>query len=169
MKIWYFGSLLFFIISVLTLIEDRYKVTYESVENVNKSELFDNLICTPLKEIEIYSNRSEIHLHQLKNELYEYFNRSKILINVKIKEYENLVLNGVKRNNYLITRDKFCFSKIKEDDRYRFTDYLKNILKTLRIFAINWDTYYMVGIHCETKFFLRQSMGMCDIFSETRR
>ena len=149
MKIWYFCSLLFFIISLSILIEDRYEVTYESNENKtrNGTELFDFLFCVPLKEIEIYSNRSEIDLYELKNELYQYFDRSKSSIqNNFTQEYENLVLNGIKGNNYLITRDQFCFFKIKEDDIKHFEFHLKNILQNRRYFAFNWDTYYMVEI-----------------------
>ena len=142
MKIWYFVSLLFFILSVFTLIEDKYEVTYES--NVNKTESIDYLACTPLKEMEIYSNRSEIDLNLLKDKIYEYLNRSKSLIKRKyIKEYDRLVLNKIKRNNYLITRDQFCFTKIKDIDRVYFDDF-DNVLKNLKHFVINWNTFYMV-------------------------
>ena len=149
MKLWYFVSLLFFILSLFTLIEDRYEVTYES-KNKTKSEFFDYLICTPLKKIEIYSNRSEIDLNQLKNELYEYLNESKSLIQSDQKDkYENLILNRVKGNNYLIKKDHFCFSKIKEIDKINFR-YVRFIFKNLRYFVINWDIFY-IG---ETEFLL---------------
>ena len=143
MKIWYFGSLLFFILSLSTLIEDRYEVTYESK---NKNESFGLLICISLKEIEIYSNRSEIDLNLLNIELYEYLNRLKSSIKKKfIKEYENLVLKGIKRNNYLITRGQFCFPTIKADNKNKFVNF-GNIFLYSRLFYINWDTYYMVEI-----------------------
>ena len=146
MKIWYFASLLFFILSLFTLIEDRYEVTYESIENKtrNRTELIDTVVCIPLEQIEIYSNRSEIDLNLLKDELYEYLNGSKSRIKIKyqIKIFEDLVLNGIKGNNYLITRDQLCFSKINKYDQNNFI-YFKNILKNQRHFAINWDTFYM--------------------------
>ena len=147
MKLWYFSSLLFFILSVLTLIEDRYMVIYESNEDVNKTktESFDYLVCIPLKEI--YPNRFEFDLHQLKNELYEYFNRSKSSINkYRIKMYENVVLHAIKRNNYLIKSDQFCLSKIKEDDLKKFKKF-NYIFKKQRRFVIHWDTYNMVEIN----------------------
>ena len=149
MKIWYFVSFLFFILSVLTLIEDRYEVTYrlphsyKSIEE--EAESFDTIICFPMKEIEIYSNRSEIDLNLLKDELYEYLNRSKSLFDAENLEYERLVLNEIKRSNYLITMGQFCFGGIDEYDSVEFYPF-ENILEDQRRFAINWETFYLVEI-----------------------
>ena len=144
MKIWYFGPLLFFILSLSTLIEERYEVTYESDENKSESKLFDRLVCTPLKEIEIYSNRSEINLHELKNELYKYLNRSMFLDEENKDQFEWSVLNQIKRNNYLIARGQFCFYMINKNDHIHFDRFQH--LKNQKDFAIDWDTYYMCKI-----------------------
>lgn len=154
MNIWTFlVSILICFLSLKELNKEQYDVNYK-YEKAEDSYQF--LFCFPIKEIDYYSNRTEIELNQLREDVIKHFNTSKFRQKIQsyissdtilpdeflesesehfnqiFKSFKNFNVNRVflddlKSKNYLIFKNRICL--IKNDDCYDwrpFTYFFKN-------------------------------------------
>lgn len=109
MKLWYCICLLFCIYCISILVDERLEVTY-AVEKATNTRI-DYLIC--MKLTAIFGNQTVIQLSRLKNDLWDYFNRTfyqpdQYRFNRNRELFKQQVLEPIEAKKYLLFNEHFC-------------------------------------------------------------
>ena len=131
--VWYVFCVLFCVYCLYSLIVDSYEFVYE--KKGNETEPVERLACENLRDL--YPNKMEINLKDLRNDLYRHFNRSDSFVRTFYpKEFEKSILNRTKSGFYLIYNGMVCL--IVNESELAIT----NLLLPGRVFfAIKRDTF----------------------------
>ena len=138
---WYFFCLVFAFLSLNTLVEESYEVTY--MKN-NETEHIQFLICVELNDLQL--NKTEIDLRKLREYLYDHFESS--VKNEKRKEdssgferFKRELLNRTRLGKYLVFNGRACLITKFKKNLPRLRPFLPS--KTV-FYAIKRDTFDLV-------------------------
>ena len=135
-RFWPIPCSLFCLYCLYTLIVDSYEVLYQER---NEADPLQFLACLELSRV--CPGKTEIDLTELKDQLYDHFNRSKEYRYWRTeryrKEFDELILKRIKSGGYLVLNRRVCLIASDQDELEEIESFL--VFRT--VFFIKSDTF----------------------------
>ena len=122
---WYVACTIFGIYNLDNLVQESYEVTYQ-IRNQSEPEPII-LACKELSAFQF--NETEYELSHLRAHLYRQFKTSIHYHHWRElypTQFEKLILNSIKRVNYIIFNGRFCFITKDRDESFQMSNFLFN-------------------------------------------
>ena len=156
MKAWYYLCIFFFFYSLNTLIEESYDVVYRLEDRMEGNRTEEYMACSNLKKY-FSTNRMEIDLNQLNQDVYNYLNNKfgKIKQQVKAKLFQifnESILVPIREKECFVFRGMFCIP-VENVSKLSGINIFSSVFKvSLTLIAYKNDTFDMVKTGLFNKF-----------------